>query len=117
MSGVHIDHSLFLCKDRKCCDHVHIEAIDRLYSEITEALLGANQSLYSKKNGNYKQVFGWNEMCKEAHSQARNAFLTWVQASKPRSGLLYNDMRKTRAHFKLSLRQCQSEDKKTRGDY
>ena len=31
---------MFLCKDSKCCDHVHIKDIARLYSEITEALLG-----------------------------------------------------------------------------
>lgn len=116
LSDVYIDHSLFLCNNSKCCDHLHIEAIDRLYSEITGALLGASETLCRKNNGNYKQVLGWNDICKEGHSQARSAFLVWVQASKPRCGVVYDSMRKSRAHFKLLLRQCRSDYNRLHSD-
>ena len=52
---------------------------------------------------------GWNEMCAEIHTQARNSFLQWRSAGSPKSGPIYDNMRISKAHFKLTLRNCKAE--------
>jgi len=62
------------------------------------------------------QVTGWNELCKEAHSQARDNFLLWVQSGNPRAGHIFETMRRSRSVFKLTLRQCQKDKDRIQAD-
>jgi hypothetical protein len=111
LAEVHINHALLLCNNIECSDPSHLSAINRLYNEIAESLLGASSSLMDNaRKQQFSQVMGWNDICKEAHSQARDAFLLWVQSAKPRHGLICETMRRTRSQFKLLLRQCKMDN-------
>jgi hypothetical protein len=55
------------------------------------------------------QLPGWNDCVKEVHTLAREAFLLWRSHNSPRHGPMYNNMRSTRAQFKLALRQCKRD--------
>ena len=72
-----------------------------------------------------KEVFGtvntkktivpdWNHYVKEYHTQAREAFLEWRQLGSPRTGEAAEEMRMTRARFKLALRDCRKEEERLR---
>ena len=89
-----------------------VEAVSELYSNITQALhKAAEHSIPKCKAGNFKQIPGWNDVVKESHEQARDAFLLWHSNGKPRFGPLFELMRTTRARFKYALRQCKKEEK------
>jgi hypothetical protein len=55
-------------------------------------------------------VPGWNDYVDEKHSVARSAFLDWVAEGKPRHGLSFKIVTKTRAAFKLALRYCKQHE-------
>ena len=55
-------------------------------------------------------VAGWNDFIAEKHSAARAAFLDWKANGKPRVGLEYRTMKRTRAQFKLALRFCKNNE-------
>ena len=42
LSKVTLNHDLLLCDDPKCKNPVHLSAMDRMYNEITTALLDAS---------------------------------------------------------------------------
>jgi len=46
----------------------------------------------------------------------RAAFLDWVYCGKPRIGVTYDTMRRTRSQFKLALRYCKQHSKMLRAD-
>jgi len=50
------------------------------------------------------------------YDKAKEAYVCWVQCGKPRCGLEYDAMYKTRAAFKLALRYCQRHDAQLRLD-
>ena len=54
----------------------------------------SSECLQKNDRGNlkFKQIPEWNEHCREAHSNAREAFHIWVSHGKPRAGPIFNVM-------------------------
>jgi hypothetical protein len=107
---------MLLCDDVSCNDPSHSAAIDKLYDDIVNCLVDAGNDLASSCKKGYKQILGWNEYCSEYHSEAREAFLLWRTNSNPRQGPLFDLMKRTRSHFKLTLRYCKSQEKRATSD-
>ena len=59
---------------------------------------------------------GWNDYVDEKHGEARSAYLEWMVAGKPRQGFSFVLMNKTRAAFKLALRNCKQHEDMMRAD-
>ena len=112
LSQVKLNHSLLLCDDIMCNDPSHYAAIDTMYNAIVEALNTASECIRSRKVPSHKQIAGWNEICTELHSSARDAFLLWVNCGKPRHGHVLHMVQSSRARFKQALRQCKAEQSK-----
>ena len=53
---------------------------------------------------------GWDDHVSELHHNARYGYLTWRNNSKPRHGPEYEDMKLSRARFKLALRKCRRNE-------
>ena len=103
-----------------CCMQ-HRMCIDQLYDYIVHTLLNAydfcrpsNKSNCVRKN--YKPVSGWTQHVQNAHTLARESFLRWHSASKPRTGPLYDSMKHTRSFFNSALRQCKRSADNIRAD-
>jgi len=47
-----------------------------------------------------------NDPVDDKHEAAREAFLQWVTMGKPKTGYVWEMMKRTRAQFKLALRYC-----------
>ena len=56
------------------------------------------QTTYSHFN-----VPGWNTYVQEKHDLAREAFLEWRDFGKPRIGVVFENMKRTRAVFTLDI--------------
>ena len=84
----------------------HTGNITKLYSDIIDALKTASEELYKRCDKPFKQLPGWNNYCKVAHSEARSAYLMWRNSGKPKVGYLFSQMKRTRAYFKLVIRKC-----------
>ncbi len=61
-------------------------------------------------------VPGWNERCLELRKVARTSFLTWKENGKPRYGIYYENMKKSRTNFKKALKFCKENEIKIKKD-
>jgi exonuclease III len=106
LSKINLCKTLSSCQDYHCQNHDHLASIDKMYDDICSALHSASKDLVDRRCTNKHNLPGWNEMCKESHQRAREAFLLWRAHGSPRQGLIFENMKKLRSQFKLSLRQC-----------
>ena len=72
-------HSLLLYDNVNCKDPSHINTIDHLYTNITEALCMSSQEFVNnmviRKDG---QIAGWMKYCSASHAEARDVFYHWA---------------------------------------
>ena len=109
LSKAHLNLTLLMCEDTNCTDPSHLALIRAFYNEIVDALLDAGNQLAETTTQKLPVIPGWNEMCAEIHSQARNCFLQWRSAGSPRSGALYHNMRISKSHFRLTIRNYKAQ--------
>ena len=111
LSEVELNHDMILCDNPKCSSESHRNAIARMYDDITKALAVSGKPFSSNAKGKkFNQVLGWNDYCKAAHDQARDAYLLWRESGRSRQGILFDSMKKSRAYFKYVFRKCKSAD-------
>ena len=67
-------------------------------------------------NQHFNQLLGWNEYCKFANEQAREAYLLWRDNGRRKQGFLFLTMNKSSAYSKYIVRKCKSADSTTVGD-
>lgn len=110
LSSIVVNNEFVMCNNTSCNNIEHRICIDNLYESITQALIEAGTDfLSSKTNSRLDQTLyvpGWNNVCKDAHAEARQAFLLWRTHGSPKQGTVYEIMKRTRAIFKLLLRKC-----------
>ncbi len=116
LSGIIPDSNLMSCVKEDCTSKDHRLGIDKLYHGIITALQAAHRQFATLTKHGGKTVPGWNEYCREAHDQAREAFVLWQNNSKPRQGALFQLMQTTRARFKSALRYCRANESRARAD-
>ena len=99
-------------------DNVSNAIIDEYYTFILSCIKTGSQGAIPTrvKTWSDKIVPGWNDFVIEKHKAARDAFFQWAYMSKPRSGLEYTLMVKTRSTFKLALRFCKQNEEVVRTD-
>ena len=109
---VPIDVILCTSATDQCSDHNHKRAIDDFYSSIVNCLRESGDVLKTRPvSKQYKVVPGWNDVCSDAHNQAREAFVLWCVHGKPKTGPIFTCMSKSRALFKYALRYCKRVEK------
>ena len=116
LSKVHLNHNLILCDDIKCTDVSHTAAIDNMYREITDALKDSSEFLLKQTKYKHNQIPGWNDLVKDAHHKARTSYLFWRSNGSLRHGVIYQEMKTSRAQFKLALRQCRKDKTRREAD-
>ena len=96
-----------LCLTDKCSDDSHHLYIDNYLATINKCIHDAMYKCIPKKSIDRKRfncIAGWNDLVGDKHETARRAFLDWVMAGKPRTGWIFDLMRRSRSQFKLALR-------------
>jgi len=61
-------------------------------------------------------VPGWTTFVKEKHDAARQANLAWLDVVKPKFGFYFDNMKRSRAIFKLALRYCKNHADQLKAD-
>jgi exonuclease III len=109
LASVKFVHDLAWCDNTNCQDPSHLNGINKLYEDIIYALKQAAEGFCDEQSQDFHQLPGWNDYCKDLHSDARESFLFWRASNSPRHGPLYDDMRRKRAQFKYALRKCKQD--------
>ena len=119
LQSVSISRDLIHCTDTTCTSVDHRSLIDSLYQDIVCGLLSSSKQISRAKCDNrhtHQVIPGWNQFCKEAHEQAREAFLLWCSHGKPKQGPIFTCMCRTRANFKYALRYCRKNESSVLSD-
>jgi len=101
-----------------CTSESHKAIICQYYSDIISCMKAAIAStvpVHRASTSKY-HIPGWSDVVCDKHENARVAFLDWVAAGKPRSGVIHQLMCRTRASFKLALRYCRAHREQLQAD-
>ena len=111
LQQVHVPFDAF---DDSACPLV----IDQFYNDIFTCISSAvSQCIPTCKYASSDfNVPGWNTYVSEKHDAARQAFLCWLDAGKPKFGYYFDNMKRTRATFKLALRYCRNHIDELKAD-
>jgi len=95
-----------------------LAALDRFYNDIISCLRKACELCIPHKRSitNQFNVPGSNTFVKEKHDDTRQAYFFWLENGKPRFGVLFDDMQKSQAKFKLALRYCREHVDEMKAD-
>ena len=105
-----LDMDLLLCKDASCKSSDHKRKIDNLYGNFVNGLAQSSKYFVQIHKHSENQKPGWNDICKEAYSQKREAFLMWKDSGKPKSGPVFAIYNKVRANFTYFLHYCKLQE-------
>ena len=107
--------SIYICDNLKCkLDDAN--DIDHIYDTLVRVFKEATREFRVIKSNKFKPVPGWNDHCKDKYRISRDAFLVWLRAGRIRSGILYEDMKATRAIFVRALNYCKNNKRMIRCD-
>jgi len=120
LQNVSVPSELWAClvSGCRCPDSRHCSSITEYYNNVLCAIeyaTEANIPCRTFGDSSYN-VPGWNDYVDEKHNEARNAYLEWLRDGKPRFGVLFQRMQRTRANFKLAFRYCRQHEQQLRAD-
>ena len=84
LRGIAIDPVRVCCFQNACQDRGHHDTIDALHSALIGCMMRAGQTVFGTCRRRWRQIPGWNEFVREAHREAREAFLEWKVGGGPR---------------------------------
>ena len=106
-----VDESL-MCDSLFCSNESHHSMIEGLYRKLIDFIHYASDHClpHVKKRPQYRVIPGWNENCKILYHSAKNAYIEWNNAGRPRSGMIFELMKEARGNFRRSLNFCKANE-------
>ena len=107
-------HNIALqCRDRYCNVSNHKILLNKAYDYLIASLHSASREFNVINNSNqFKPVPGWNRNCKFLYSVARDKYKIWNTHGRIRFGVIYDEMKSSRAEFKHALKLCRLDENK-----
>ena len=103
----------------RCNNCSHQRLITEYYDKVHSCLQDSVAAYIPSKRNSAETVFnvpGWNDYVRDKHSEARCAYTEWMADGKPRFGLSFYRMQRTRASFKLALRYYRQNEEQLGAD-
>ena len=98
------------CKSAQCKLNLNI-----FYDKLCTSVITVGEQVFGTVgNAKFTPIPGWNDLVRDHHVLARDAFLAWRAAGSPREGDVALRMRAYRAQFKLALRECRASEERLR---
>ena len=117
LGRIDLNKDAFTCCELNCNNVEHQHKIDCAYSQIIHALHDAGAKCIGVAKCKQNWVIpGWNDHVAELHLNARDCYLIWRNNSKPWHGPEYENMKLSRARFKLALRECMRNEELMKAD-
>ena len=118
LRNVYIPTDALNCTNTSCCDESHRAEQNALYDDVIQCMQDASTEVFSDSDvrNNRRGRPGWNDYTNELHEGARECFIVWRDAGKPRQGPICDMMKLSRARFKYSLRFIKQHESQLRKD-
>ena len=111
LKDVHLPVDAIQCRNPLCVNNEHIICIHKYANDLTEACLTAAESALPKTTFNHsKRKPGWNEFVRPAREKSLFWHNIWTNAGRPKTGILADIMRRTRAAYHYAIRRIKREE-------
>ena len=101
---IYIPTEAVSCKNVHCSDENHIDAINKLYSDIVNSLIQPGEQIMQNDKKKYSNKPGWAEYVDNLYDTSREIRQMWINAGKPRQGPIHDQHVKCKSRFKYALR-------------
>ena len=101
---IYIPTEAVSCKNVHCSDENHIDAINKLYSDIVNSLIQPGEQIMQNDTKKYSHKPGWAEYVDDLYDTSREIRQIWINAGKPRQGPVHDQHVKCKSRFKYALR-------------
>ena len=101
---IYIPTEAVSCKNVHCSDENHIDAINKLYSDIVNSLIQPGEQIMQNDKKKYSHKPGWAEYVDDLYDTSREIRQIWINAGKPRQGPVHDQHVKCKSRFKYALR-------------
>ena len=113
-----IDFPVDLFNDEQTSVNVAQNFVQSYFCELVNCikLCISSCSVMHVMNGHPNRVVGWNDVVKDLHHIARQCFLNWRLAGKPKFGRVYVEMVESRKNFKKGFKSCKYNEDQLKAD-
>ena len=98
-----------------CNDSAHLESISTYYQGIINSLQ-ASLPLQIHNSRRNSRIPNWSAVLKNYRKKAKTSYLTWINSSKPKTGPVFELMRKHKKELKKLFRQHKKKPRKQAAD-
>ena len=114
LRNIELPEDCLKCRDLRCSNENHTDSLDNYIIDIIEVIETTSKNTIPYKNpknqskskaSKRKHIPGWREHVQPYKEEANFWYLEWRRVGKPRSGLLYNNMRFYRNKFRYARRR------------
>ena len=106
------------CNDVMCTDH-YVEICnfhDDIINSLLQSSLDTIPTSRSKENKNKKVIPGWNDYVKRYFEASQFWHSLWINNNKPKTGIIADIRRKTRARYHLVIKMVKKYEAEIRCD-
>jgi len=107
LSNIKLPVDSLLCRDVHCCNRSHIDDLNAFVDDITQACLAAGEVSLPRAGrvGSAGHIPGWNDIVAPVRDKSIFWHNIWMECGRPRSGIIADIMRKTRASYHYAIRK------------
>jgi len=110
LRDVHLPVDALQCRNPLCVNSEHVSYIHRYATYLIEACLAAAERVLPKTNqGHSNRKPGWDEFVRPAREKSLFWHDIWSHAACPRTCVLADIMRRTRAAYHYAIRRIKKE--------
>jgi len=112
LQSIYIPYSAVTCTNVCCSDKSHFASINHYVECISKACLNAAECTvpYTRARGDGGCIPGWSELVAPYRSKSLFSHNLWVECGKPRTGVVYDIMRQTRARYHHAIRNARRNE-------
>ena len=109
---IHLPSAAILCNDLLCTNRDHIDAISAYADAISDACLSAANGCipHTCHQHSKGRIPGWSERVDPFRQKSLLWHKIWDECGRPRSGVVADCMRRSRAKYHYTLRQVRRDE-------
>ena len=114
LSAIDLQNSAYFCKDIHCECLKHRSEIDSLCHFIIDACVTSGLNCIPLARSSGRDMPGWTEQVKPERDRSLLWHRIWCESGKPRSGVVYDIMRRAKHSYHYAVRSCKKKSLKLR---
>ena len=111
LADIDVPVEAILCRNTKCCEARHEEILNKYVCDVSDAcLMAAKETIPLTSARKAGRLPGWSEFVEPSRQKSLLWHSIWQECGRPRTGLVADIMRKTRAAYHYAIRSVRRHE-------